>query len=274
MTEVSTSNASYALTLLFAIVLMASMLLKFWLASRQVRHVAAHRDAVPQAFVGRVSLEAHQKAAAYTIAQSRLGMLELAWGGVVSLCWTLLGGLNLLNQWLLTWNSPGLAQQLVLMGSFVVIGAAIDLPFSWYRTFVLEQQFGFNKLTLRLWLQDLLKAGLLSAVIGLPLAALVLWMMGTTGRLWWLWTWGIWMGFNLLMLLIYPTWIAPLFNKFKPLEDATLVARVTALMNRSGFVSKAFTSWMEASAVRTAMPTSRGLAPLNASFFTTPCSRR
>jgi STE24 endopeptidase len=240
MTDVSVSPISFALTLTFASVLMASMLLKFWLASRQLRHVAAHRNEVPSVFASRISLESHQKAAAYTIAQLRLGMLELAWGCSVTLFWTLLGGLSALNQWLLSWQAPGLVQQITLLGCVLLIGAAIDLPFSWYRSFVLEQGFGFNKLTPKLWLQDLLKSAVLGCVIGLPLAALVLWMMGATGSLWWLWTWGIWMGFNLLVLLVYPTWIAPWFNKFKPLDDSALVARVTDLMNRSGFVSKGF----------------------------------
>lgn len=240
MTEASVSQISFALTLVFAGVLMISLLLKFWLASRQMRHVATHRNAVPQAFADRVTLQAHQRAASYTIAQSRLAMLELAFGGALTLCWTLLGGLNALNQWLLTWQAPGLLQQLSLLVSFMVIGGVLDLPFAWYRTFVLEQRFGFNKLTPRLWLQDLLKSMVLGVAIGVPLAALVLWMMGAAGSYWWLWTWGIWMGFNLLMLLIYPSLIAPWFNKFKPLEDVALVARVTDLMNRSGFVSKGF----------------------------------
>ena len=240
MTLASATELSFAFTLIFAAALASSMLLKFWLASRQIRHVAAHRNAVPEAFTSQISLESHQKAAAYTVAQARLGMLELAWGSAITLCWTLLGGLNMLNQWLLGWKAPGLTQQLALLASFMAIGAVIDLPFSLYRTFVLEQRFGFNKLTFSLWLQDLLKSSLFGCIIGLPLAVLVLWMMGATGAFWWLWTWGVWMGFNLLMLLIYPTWIAPWFNQFKPLEDASLAARVTELMKRSGFVSKGF----------------------------------
>jgi STE24 endopeptidase len=151
-----------------------------------------------------------------------------------------LGGLNWLNQLLLQWINPGLAQQLALLVSFSVIGSVVDLPFSLYRTFVLEQAFGFNKTTWKLWLQDALKGTLLGALIGLPLAALVLWMMGATGGLWWLWTWGVWMGFNLLMLMVYPTWIAPLFNQFKPLDDAAVKERVSALMARCGFTSKGF----------------------------------
>jgi STE24 endopeptidase len=146
----------------------------------------------------------------------------------------------MLNQSLMQWMHPGLSQQVALLVVFMVMGSVLDLPFSLYRTFVLEQKFGFNKTTFSLWLIDALKGAVLGAVIGLPLIALVLWMMGATGPLWWLWTWGLWMGFNLLVLLIYPTWIAPWFNQFKPLEDAALKTRVTALMARCGFTSKGF----------------------------------
>jgi STE24 endopeptidase len=217
-----------------------SLLLKFWLASRQIRHVAAHRGAVPAAFADRIALDAHQRAASYTIVQSRLGMLELAWGTATTLGWTLLGGLHLLNRALLQHMEPGLAQQVALLAAFVVAGSVLDLPFSLYRTFVVEQRFGFNKTTPKLWLQDLVKAAVLGALIGLPMAALVVWMMGAMGVLWWFWTWCVWMGFNLLMLLVYPTWIAPWFNKFKPLENAELQQRVTSLMARCGFTSKGF----------------------------------
>jgi STE24 endopeptidase len=229
-----------ALTVAFAVALLAAMLLKFWLASRQIRHVALYRDAVPSAFADRITLTAHQKAADYTIAQSRFGLLELAWGTALTLGWTLMGGLSWLNTLLAQWLTPGLVQQVVLLTAFALIGSAIDLPFTLYRTFVLEQRFGFNKTTPALWLKDLLKTSVLGAVIGLPLATLVLWMMGATGSLWWLWTWGVWMGFNVLMLLVYPTWIAPWFNQFKPLEDPVLKDRVNALMARCGFTSKGF----------------------------------
>jgi STE24 endopeptidase len=195
---------------------------------------------VPKAFAAQISLEAHYKAADYTLAQGRLALLELAVGTAITLVWTLLGGLSWLNQALMQWLHPGLVQQVAVLVAFMVIGSVLDLPFSLYRTFVLEQKFGFNKTTARLWLMDAVKDAALGAVIGLPLIALVLWMMGATGGLWWLWTWGLWMGFNLLMLLIYPTWIAPWFNQFKPLEDAALQARVTALMARCGFTSKGF----------------------------------
>ena len=231
-------SPSLLLTALFALALVASVLTRFWLASRQMRHVAQHRGAVPVAFQAQISLAAHQKAADYTLAKTRVGLLELAWGTVVLMGWTLLGGLDALNQTLLGALGPSLWQQLALLASFAVIGGLIDLPFTLYQTFVVEERFGFNKMTLGLWLGDLLKSSLLGAVIGLPLAALMLWLMGSTGRYWWLWAWGSWMTFNLLLMVIFPTFIAPLFNKFKPLEDETLKTRVSALMARCGFAAK------------------------------------
>ncbi|MBX9872049.1 MAG: M48 family metallopeptidase [Burkholderiaceae bacterium] len=238
MTNVSAFNPSLALTLVFAGVLLLGLLTKFWLASRQVRHVARHRASVPGAFADTISLAAHQKAADYTVAKVRFGLLETAVGAAVLLGWTLLGGLDALNQALLGWLGGGMMQQLALIAGFVLIGGLIELPLSLYQTFVIEQRFGFNKMTWKLWLIDLLKSTLLGAAIGLPIAALILWLMGAAGGLWWLWAWGVWMGFNLLLLLIYPTFIAPLFNKFQPLEDEGLKARVTALMQRCGFSAK------------------------------------
>jgi STE24 endopeptidase len=231
-------SASLVLSSVFAAALALSLVLRFWLASRQIRHVALHRDAVPAAFAHTISLAAHQKAADYTVAKARLGLIEMALGATVLLAWTLLGGLSALNQALTQFTGQGMVQQLGLMVAFVVISGVIDLPLSWYQTFVLEQRFGFNKMTFRLWLADLLKGGLIGALIGLPIAALMLWMMAAAGSLWWLWAWLFWMGFNLLLLVIYPTLIAPLFNKFAPLEDETLKARVTALMQRCGFSAK------------------------------------
>jgi STE24 endopeptidase len=231
-------TASYLLTLAFAAFLLAGVAVKFWLATRQVRFVARHREGVPPLFAGTISLEAHRKAADYTMAKTRFGMLELAFGGAVMLGWTLLGGLNVLNQALLGWVAPGMAQQLVLLAAFALISGALDLPFTLYQTFVIEERFGFNKMTWQLWLADLLKSTLLGAVIGLPIAALILWLMGAAGDLWWLWAWGVWMAFNLLLLVVYPMFIAPLFNKFKPLDDETIKARVTELMRRCGFAAK------------------------------------
>ncbi|WOI43544.1 M48 family metallopeptidase [Acidovorax sp. BLS4] len=229
---------STLLTLLFAAFLVAGLALRFWLASRQIRHVARHRDAVPAPFAGRIPLAAHQKAADYTITKARFGLLEMALGAAVLLGWTLLGGLDALNQFLLDALGGGMVQQLALLAAFAAISGLIDLPATLYQTFVIEQRFGFNQMTARLWLADLAKSTLMGAAIGLPIAALILWLMGASGPLWWLWAWGAWMGFNLLLMVVYPIFIAPLFNQFQPLEDESLKARVTALMQRCGFAAK------------------------------------
>lgn len=241
MNELFGSNAaSINTTLAFALALTLSLILKFWLASRQIRHVAQNRSAVPPAFAGKVSLAAHQKAADYTMTKTRFGLLELAWGAAIVLAWTLLGGLSYLNEWLAGMMGHGIVQQVCLLVAFMAIGSLLDLPFTLYQTFVIEERFGFNKTSLNLWLQDFAKSLLLSALIGIPFITLVIWMMGATGPWWWLWVWGVWMGFNLLALLIYPTLIAPLFNKFQPLEDPDVKKRVSQLMARCGFTSKGF----------------------------------
>ncbi|MEK8049114.1 M48 family metallopeptidase [Ideonella sp. DXS22W] len=229
------------LTLLFATALVLSLAVKLWLATRQMRHVAQHRSQVPAAFAGTVSLAAHQRAADYTLAKGRLGLLSSAFGSALLLGWTLLGGLDWLNGALLASVQPrwgDMAYQLALLTSFTLIGAVLDLPFELYSTFRLEQRFGFNRSSFGLWLGDAVKGLLVGALIGLPLAALILWIMGATGRLWWLWAWGAWMGFNLLIMVVYPTVIAPLFNKFEPLADEALKGRVQALMARCGFAAK------------------------------------
>lgn len=235
------TDPSLLLTLLFSAALVLGLLTKFYLASRQIRHVARHRDAVPAAFAATISLASHQKAADYTITKARFGLLELAYGAAVLLGWTLLGGIDALNQAL---AGTGLAAygslvpQLALLAVFGLVSGLLDLPFTLYSTFRIEERFGFNKMTFKLWLGDLLKSTLVGVLIGLPIVALILWLMGSTGVWWWLWAWGAWMVFNLLILVLYPTVIAPLFNKFQPLEDETLKARVTALMQRCGFAAK------------------------------------
>ena len=170
-------SASYALTLAFAIALVLSLLVKFWLASRQIKHVAQHSNAVPIAFSSHITLAAHQKAAAYTIAKGRLGLLEMALGSAALLAWTLLGGLSALNEQLMGWIGGGMAQQVALLATFVLIGSVIDLPITLYQTFVLEERFGFNKMTFKLWLADLIKSSIVGALIGLPIAALILWLI-------------------------------------------------------------------------------------------------
>jgi len=231
-------TASFAFTALFCAMLVVGLLVRTLLASRQIRHVARHRHAVPAAFSDTISVAAHQKAADYTITKSRFGLLEMALDAALLLGWTLLGGLDPLNALLLDALGGGMVQQLSLMAAFVAIGGVLTLPLSWYATFRIEERFGFNKMTLSLWLGDLVKGSLVGALIGLPIAALVLWLMGAAGTTWWLWAWGVWMAFNLLALVLYPTLIAPLFNKFEPLSDDTLKARVNALMQRCGFAAK------------------------------------
>jgi len=231
-------SPAFAWTLAFCGLLLAKLLTRLWLASRQVRHVARHRDAVPAAFTARIGLAAHQKAADYTMAKLRLDLIDQGWSAALLLGWTLLGGLDLLNQGLRALLGPGLAQQLGLLAGFFALGAVLELPLAWIRTFRIEQRYGFNRMTPRLWLLDGLKSALLGALIGLPFAALLLWLMQAMGELWWLWAWALWMGFNLLLMLLYPTVIAPLFNRFEPLSDETLKARIEALLKRCGFQAK------------------------------------
>jgi STE24 endopeptidase len=231
-------TASLSFTALFCALLVIGLVVRTVLASRQIRHVARHRGAVPAAFSDTISIEAHQKAADYTITKTRFGLLETALDAALLLGWTLLGGLDWLNQALLGALGGGLVQQLALIAAFVAIGGLITLPLGWYATFRIEERFGFNKMTMSLWLGDLVKGTLMGALIGLPIAALVLWLMGAAGPAWWLWAWGVWMVFNLLALVLYPTLIAPMFNKFEPLSDETLKTRVNALMQRCGFAAK------------------------------------
>ena len=230
-----------SLSLLFAAALLASLLIKFWLATRHMRHVAAHRDAVPAPFVSTITLAAHQRAADYTLAKSRIGLLNMAFVAIVLLGWTLFGGIDALNIALRDGLQPrfgSMAYQLALLACFAVIGSLLDLPFELFSTFRIEQRFGFNRMTWKMYLADTAKGALVGALVGLPVAALMLWIMGATGRLWWLWAWGAWMAFNLAVLVLYPTVIAPLFNKFEPLADESLKARVQALMARCGFAAK------------------------------------
>ncbi len=211
---------------------------RLWLISRQIRHVVQHRDRVPAAFADIVGLAAHQKAADYTVARQRFELLTTAWGAVMLLGWTLLGGLDALNvavRDLVLPHGGALAYQIVLVLAVSVIGSVLDVPFDLWRTFRIEQRFGFNRMTLGLWLKDALVGTVVGLIVGAPLLALVLWLMAAAGALWWLWAFAALAGFTLLMQVLYPTVIAPLFNKFQPLADATLTGRVEALMQRCGF---------------------------------------
>ncbi|MFN0185944.1 MAG: M48 family metallopeptidase [Aquabacterium sp.] len=225
----------------FISALVASLLLQLWLLGRQIRHVRAHRDAVPPAFAARVALPAHQRAADYTVAKGRLALLALGAETAILLGWTWLGGLDTLNTFVRDALAPSygpMVYQLGLLTAVMLIGGVLDLPFSAYGTFVIEQRFGFNRTSVGLWLADMAKGLVVAALLGLPLAASVLWLMASAGAAWWWWAWCVWMGFNALVLVLYPTLIAPWFNRFVPLEDAALKTRVEALMARCGFAAK------------------------------------
>ena len=227
-------------TLLFAFLLLVNLLLKLWLANRQIRHVALHRDQVPADFAESISLPTHQKAADYTLAKLRLGHWDLALDAVVLLGWTLLGGLSLLDTWLIGIVGPGMLEQLLLVTGFMLISGLLNLPVSYYQTFHLEQRFGFNNMTFGLWVSDLFKSTLVGAVLGLPLVWAVLQLMASGGDLWWLLAWALLVAYQLFVMWIAPNFIMPLFNKFQPLEDAELKNRVDALMQRTGFKSDGF----------------------------------
>ena len=225
---------TFSLAFLLALALM--VVCRRWLARRQMAHVLAHRAAVPEQFSGRIELSAHQKAADYTVAQTRFGGIALAIEVAVLLSFTFGGGLQFLHQF---WNAriDGLPYGVAMIFSVTAISGLIDLPLAWYRQFVIEQKFGFNRMTPRLFVVDLVKQTALGLVIGTPLLLGVLWLMARMGNLWWLYVWLFWCAFNLLLLFVYPNWIAPLFNKFAPLEDAALKARIEDLLRRCGFNS-------------------------------------
>jgi STE24 endopeptidase len=226
------------LTVAFVVFLLAMVGLKYWLAFRQIRHVTAHANAVPSQFADRVSLEAHRRAAAYTVEKTRLGLVETAVGALVLVAATLLGGLDWIVAQLADLGTGDFVLQMLIVGVVLLLVSLLDLPFAWYRQFRIEQKFGFNRMTLKLWLTDLAKSFVLTALIGLPLLAAVLWLMRSAGGLWWIYAWVLWVGFNALVLVLYPTLIAPLFNKFEPLRDGSLAERITALLARTGFSSK------------------------------------
>jgi STE24 endopeptidase len=223
-------------TLLFLAACALTLAGRLWLTLRQIRHVAAHRGAVPAGFAERISLAAHQKAADYTVDRNRLAILTTLVDAALLLAFTVGGGLAWLHEF---WAArvDGLVYGLALIFSVMAIGAAVDLPFALYRQFVIEARYGFNRMTLALFCADLLKHTLLGIVIGAPVILAVLWLMAVMGSAWWFWVWLFWSAFNLLILFVYPTWIAPLFNKFSPLAEGEMKSRIEALLARCGFRS-------------------------------------
>lgn len=225
-------------SLLFAAFLIATLAVKLWLSTRHIKHIAQHRDAVPPQFAHKIPLAAHQKAADYTIAKTRLKILLLMVNAIVLLGFTLLGGLQWLSMSLFDVAGAGMVYQLGLIAAVTVIGSVVDLPFDYYKQFRLEERFGFNKMTPSLFFSDMIKHTLVGAVIGLPLIWVTLALMEKAGSLWWLYAWLIWCGFQIFMLGFYQNLIAPLFNKFTPLQDESLRSRIEGLMQRVGFASK------------------------------------
>ena len=223
------------LTTLFLIALAAMLITEFWLGRRQMQSVRQHRDAVPDAFSDLIDLATHQKAADYTIARTRLGLFSGFYSALILLAFTIGGGLELIDKISRQWIENPLLIGVAFILLTIFIGAILDMPFTLYKTFGLEARFGFNKTTVGLYITDLIKQTLLFLIIGVPLLFTALWLMQASGKLWWLYLWLVWMAFNLLAMIIYPIWIAPLFNKFETLEDEAVSNSVTKLMKRTGF---------------------------------------
>lgn len=223
-----------AFAIVFLAALAATTLLRLALAERHARYVAARRDRVPDAFAADIPLEAHQKAADYTVARTRFGML-LVLVNVLLVLWLTFGGLLQQYADLTSGFDRPLVRGLALLGLVGLTLTLVELPFDAWRTFVIEARFGFNRTTPKVFAVDAVKQLVLAIALGAPLAAVVLWLMEAAGQWWWLYAWGVWMAFNLLLLAVYPTWIAPLFNKFSPLTDEALKTRITDLLKRCGF---------------------------------------
>jgi STE24 endopeptidase len=228
----------HSFTLLFLFFLVASVLVRLWLSRRQINHIQAHKDQVPEEFSEKISLQDHQKAAEYSCTKLRVGRVSLAWDTTWLLFWTLGGGLSAIDIWWTGYALAPLLNGIAVIASLLIIASILDLPFSLYSTFVVEHRFGFNQTTWQTWLQDLLKAALLMLVLGLPLIAIILWLMNQAGQYWWLYAWLVWTGFSLLMIWAWPTFIAPLFNQFSALDDTSLKARIDDLLQRCGFNSQ------------------------------------
>jgi STE24 endopeptidase len=228
----------HTFTLFFLAALTLGAATKLWLGWRHIAHIRRHRDSVPAEFATDISLDAHRKAADYSTVKTRFGLVSVLFECLVILALTLGGGLQYLHELTSAWFAPGVARGVALLTALAAVMTLIDLPFSWYRTFGIEQRFGFNKTTPALFVADTLKQAALAAVLGIPLAACMLWVMEKSGPWWWLYAWLIWMAFNLVILAVYPTWIAPLFNKFSPLDDPQLKERIERMLEKCGFRSQ------------------------------------
>jgi STE24 endopeptidase len=226
-----------AFAFLFVAALLASTGLRLWLAVRHVRHIQANRTAVPPAFVDDIGLEAHQKAADYSSAKTRFNMVGLVFNAAVLLILTFGGGLQAIDDLAARWASAGLLQGVLFIAMLTVILSVIDIPFDLYRTFGIEGRFGFNKMTVAMFFGDMAKQALIGAALGLPLLFAVLWLMAGMGDLWWLYVWAVAIAFMLFVQFIAPSVIAPLFNKFSPMQEGETKSRIEALIARCGFES-------------------------------------
>jgi len=225
-------------TIIFLGFVSASVLLRLWLGQRQIKHIDAHFGQVPEAFADKISLEDHQKAAAYSCANLRLGRLTLAWETSWLLIWTIGGGINAIDSgWVLAELTPLLTGIAVIL-TLTFASSILNLPFSLYHTFVIEERFGFNQTSLKTWALDLVKTTILMLALGVPLLAAILWLMNQAGNNWWLYAWALWMSFTLIMIWAYPVFIAPMFNKFSTLQDESLNTRIDRLLQRCGFHSE------------------------------------
>ncbi|HXE40530.1 MAG TPA: M48 family metallopeptidase [Azonexus sp.] len=231
-----TSTLTPTFTLIFLLAFTLTLAARLWLTLRHIRFVAEHRTAVPADFAERVALASHQKAADYTVDRNKTSLLTTLVDGALLLVLTLGGGIAWLHDF---WSAhlDGLPYGLAMIFSLILISALIDLPFSLYRQFVIETRYGFNRMTLGLFFADLAKQTLLGLAIGTPVLLAILWLMGAMGPYWWLYVWLFWSAFNLLIMFVYPAWIAPLFNKFSPLEEGEMKSRIEALLTRCGFRS-------------------------------------
>lgn len=225
-------------TYIFIFALLASFTLRLWLNQRQIRYVVQHRPSVPEEFRERISLADHQRAADYTVAQCRLNFFEFSIDTLLLLSLTLMGGVNWLNQTLMSYLGNGFTYGIGLILSVALINVLIDLPFSIYRQFSIEERFGFNRMSAKLFITDFLRSLALGLIIGVPVLSAILWMMRHMGENWWLWTWLFWMSFSVLMMIVVPKFIMPLYNRFTPLADESLRTRIEGLLQRCGFKSK------------------------------------
>ncbi len=225
-------------TLLFLFALGISLSVQLWLNQRQITHVARHRDHLPPEFVDQIPLSAHQKAADYTIAKGRFSRWMILVDGLLLLLWTLGGGLQTIHNLAQQTGWSTIPAGVLTIILFAFISTLLHLPASLYQTFIIESQFGFNNTTKKTFVSDLIKGLLLGLVIGTPLLYSILWLMQSAGREWWIYAWSLWFGFTLLISWAYPRLIAPLFNRFTPLEKQALKTSIQELLDRSGFKSK------------------------------------